>query len=338
MKVIDFKKNINKKGLDKISEVINNGGLVIFPTETVYGIGADATNEKAVDSIFEAKGRANDNPLIVHIADFDSLKDLTYEPNDIEKKLMDAFMPGPFTLVLNKRSVIPSNVTAGLNTVGIRMPDNEISHAIIKACGKPIAAPSANKSSRPSGTKIEDIIDEFKDSVDLIIDGGETKIGVESTVVRVINSIPVILRPGKITPEDIEREVGICKLDEHLFKKADVVVLSPGMKYKHYAPCAKCMMIYSVNNDSLVTEINKLIILNTIVIGNEKNKNCYPNAKFISYGSTIEEITHNIFSVLRQVDKLNPNLIIIEGVERKNLGIAVMNRLIRSCDYNYKEV
>lgn len=338
MKIIDFKNSINKEGLDEISKVINDGGLVIFPTETVYGIGADATNREAVDSIFVAKGRANDNHLIVHIADFDNLSELVYEPNEIEKKLMDAFMPGPFTIVLNKKNLIPSNVSAGLDTVGIRIPDNEIAHAIIKACGKPIAAPSANKSSRPSGTKIEDIIDEFKDSVDIIVNGGETKIGIESTVVRVIDGIPTILRPGQITPEDIEREVGICKLDEHIFQKANGVVLSPGMKYKHYAPLAKSIMIYSNNNDSLVDAINELVIANTVIIGNEKNKDKYPNAKFVSYGSTIEEISHNIFSTLRYVDELMPSLIIIEGVKRKGLGIAVMNRLIRSCDYNYKEI
>src|SRR5574344_2704777 len=186
-KIFDFKKEIKFEELKECAKAIKNGELVIFPTETVYGIGANALNAKAVDDIFIAKGRANDNPLIVHISNFDMLKELTEEPNDIEKELIDAFMPGPFTLILKKKNIIPENVTCGLDTVGIRFPENKIAREIIEYTGLPIAAPSANISSRPSGTKIDDIKDEFNNKVDIIVDGGEARIGVESTVCKVID-------------------------------------------------------------------------------------------------------------------------------------------------------
>jgi len=336
-KIFDFKERINEKELQEIVEIIKKGNLVIFPTETVYGIGADALNKEAVDRIFIAKGRANDNPLIVHISDFSMLDDLVEEPTILEKKLMDAFMPGPFTLILKKKEIIPDNVSAKLDTVGIRMPSNKIAHDLIEKSQTPIAAPSANVSSRPSGTKIEDIKDEFKDRVDIIIDGGETQVGLESTVVKVINDIPTILRPGKITPEDIIEITGICKLSDNLFKKSVGVVESPGMKYKHYAPNNKCLLVFSHDKNKLVDIINANLKKKTLIIGNEKNKNKFNCYKYLSYGFTLEEISHNIFSLLRRADKYNPDLIIIEGVAKEGLGIAIMNRLIRAASYNYIE-
>ena len=339
MEVIDFKNEINKNALNKISEALKAGELVIFPTETVYGIGANALNPKAVDSIFKAKGRANDNPLIVHISNFDMLQKLVYEPTDIEKKLIDAFMPGPFTLILKKKNIIPDNVSCGLDTVGIRFPENNIAREIIENTQLPIAAPSANISSRPSGTKVSDIIDEFKDKVKYIVDGGETKIGLESTVVKVINDVPTILRPGKITPEDIKEVIGSVKIDEHVYKKATGKVESPGMKYKHYAPNTPCLLIYSDNDQELINLIKENATSNTSIIGCMEHKIYFPNYKYHTYGHKYnnDEISHNIFSLLREVDKDNSDLIIIEGVKKEGLGIAIMNRLIRSCGYNYKE-
>lgn len=335
-KIFDFKNEINEKQLLESAKSIQDGNLVIFPTETVYGIGANALNSKAVDDIFIAKGRANDNPLIVHISDFSMLDDLVEDISEMEKKLMDVFMPGPFTLILKKKNIIPNNVSANLDTVGIRMPSNKIAHDLIEKAGVPIAAPSANISSRPSGTNVEDIIDEFSNKVDIIIDGGECLVGLESTVVKVIDNIPTILRPGKITPEDITQIIGVCKLSDNLFKKADGVVESPGMKYKHYAPNNKCLLLYSENYlDELIKEN---IIDNTLIIGSEENKNKF-NCKYLSYGSknNLDEISHNIFSLLRKADKYNPNLIIIEGVKKEGIGIAIMNRLIRAASYNYIE-
>lgn len=338
-KIFDFKNNINIDELSLASKSIKEGNLVIFPTETVYGIGANALDSKAVDDIFIAKGRANDNPLIVHIAEFDMLEDLVKEITPLEQKIMDSFMPGPFTLILKKKDIIPNNVSANLDTVGIRMPANKIAHDLIKEAGVPIAAPSANISSRPSGTNIEDIKEEFNNKVDIIIDGGETSVGLESTVVKVIDGIPTILRPGKITPEDIIEVTGICKLSDNIFKKvnADGVVESPGMKYKHYAPNNKCILVYSEDENKLTNLINKNINNKTLIIGNEKNKYKYNCFKYLSYGYTLEDISHNIFSLLRKADKYEPDLIIIEGVKKEGLGIAIMNRLIRASSYNYIE-
>ncbi|MBQ7104659.1 MAG: threonylcarbamoyl-AMP synthase [Bacilli bacterium] len=336
-KIFDFKKEINSEELKQAAKSIRNGNLVIFPTETVYGIGANALNYKAVDNIFLAKGRANDNPLIVHIADFDMLDDLVDNISPLEKKLMDAFMPGPFTLILKKKDIIPNNVSANLDTVGIRMPANKIAHDFIKEANIPIAAPSANISSRPSGTNIEDIKEEFNNKVDIIIDGGDTSVGLESTVVKVIDGVPTILRPGKITPEDIIEIIGICKLSDNLFKKADGIVESPGMKYKHYAPNNKCILIYSEDENKLIDLVQKNIKSKTLIIGNEKHKDKYDSYKYLSYGITLDDISHNIFSLLRKADKYEPDLIIIEGVKKEGLGIAIMNRLIRASSYNYIE-
>lgn len=340
-KIFDFKNKIDIEKLKESGISIRDGKLVIFPTETVYGIGANALDSNAVDSIFIAKGRANDNPLIVHVSDFEMINELVFEISSIEKKLMENFMPGPFTLILKKKDIIPNNVSANLDTVGIRMPQNKIAHDLIKEAGVPIAAPSANISSRPSGTKIDDIKDEFSNKVDIIIDGGETKVGIESTVVKVIDNIPTILRPGKITPEDIIEVVGMCKFSDNLFKKAEGKVESPGMKYKHYAPNNKCILIYNDNQNKLIdlinNHINNHINKKTLIIGNENNKDKFKCYKYLSYGLTLEDISHNIFSLLREADKYNPDLIIIEGVKKEGLGIAIMNRLIRAASYNYIE-
>lgn len=335
-KIFDFKKEINMDELSECALALKQGKLVIFPTETVYGIGADATNSTSVDNIFRVKGRKNDNPLIVHIADFEDLNKIAKLPNSIEKKLIDAFMPGPFTIILKKKQIIPNNVSANLDTIGIRMPSNRIAHELIKMSNTVIAAPSANISSKPSGTKISDIKDEFIEKVEYIIDGGESDIGIESTVVKVIDGVPTILRPGKITPQNIIEICGKVKISNNIFSKSTGIVESPGMKYKHYAPSTKCILIYSNSDDKLINEIKKRLTTNTVIIGNDNKKELFNN--FLNYGSTLDEISHNIFSLLRKADKLGKDLIIIEGVKKEELGIAIMNRLIRTCDYRYYEV
>jgi len=336
MKILNWKKNINKSELDEVNDCLKNGGLVIFPTETVYGIGALATNEKAVDNIFVAKGRANDNPLIVHLSSIDEIEKYAVISNDIEKKLIDTFMPGPFTIILRKKEVVPSNVSAGLDTVGIRIPNNHIANTILKYDNLPIAAPSANISGKPSGTKIEDIVDEFNGKVDYIIDGSNTDIGLESTVVKVIDNIPVILRPGYVTKENIIDAIGIVKVDDNIFKRVEGPVESPGMKYKHYAPKNKCQLIYIENENERINFFCENKTNNSVIIGSNilKNIKC---KKFLHYGDTLEEISHNIFKLLREADTYDPDLILIEGVAKDGLGLAIMNRLIRASSYNYIE-
>lgn len=336
MKILNWKNEINQEELKDVSNCLVSGGLVIFPTETVYGIGALATNPKAVDEIFIAKGRANDNPLIVHLANIEEIEKYATISNDIERKLIDAFMPGPFTIILKKKNNIPDNVSARLDTVGIRIPSNKIANAILSYQNIPIAAPSANISGKPSGTDIADITNEFMDKVDYIIDGNNTDIGLESTVVKVIDNIPTILRPGYITKEDILDVIGTVKVDDNLFKKVSGPVESPGMKYKHYAPVNKCQLIYIKNQIDRVEYFKNNSTNNTVIIGSSilSNISC---KKFLHYGDTLEEISHNIFKLLRQADTYNPDIILIEGVSKEGLGLAIMNRLIRASSYNYIE-
>lgn len=336
MKILNWKNEINQEELKDVSNCLVSGGLVIFPTETVYGIGALATNPKAVDEIFIAKGRANDNPLIVHLANIEEIEKYATISNDIERKLIDAFMPGPFTIILKKKDNIPDNVSAHLDTVGIRIPSNKIANAILSYQNIPIAAPSANISGKPSGTDIADITNEFMNKVDYIIDGNNTDIGLESTVVKVIDNIPTILRPGYITKKDILDVIGTVKVDDNLFKKVSGPVESPGMKYKHYAPVNKCQLIYIKNQIDRVEYFKNNSTNNTVIIGSSilSNISC---KKFLHYGDTLEEISHNIFKLLRQADTYNPDIILIEGVSKEGLGLAIMNRLIRASSYNYIE-
>lgn len=231
-------------------KLIERDGLVLFPTETVYGIGANGLNSQAVEKIFVAKGRSQDNPLILHISSFEMLPRIAQNISKMQERLMRVFWPGPFTIILDRMPIVPNVVTAGLETVGIRMPSSEIARELINYAKVPIAAPSTNISGKPSGANVEDIIEELKDKVDYIINGGDYEIGVESTVVRDIDNIPHILRPGGITPEQIKQVAGEVIIDKHVLGKIEVgqKVLSPGMKYRHYAPQANCMLIYSQDN------------------------------------------------------------------------------------------
>lgn len=340
-KYIDFKKEIEDDKIREASNEIKNGNLVIFPTETVYGIGANALNDEACKNIFKAKDRAGDNPLIVHVNNLEMIKQIVDEPSEIEKKLINAFCPGPFTIILKAKNIIPKSVTAGLDTVGIRMPLNKVANKLIEYAGVPIAAPSANVSGRPSGTNIEDIKNEFDGKVSVILDGGNVDIGLESTVVRVINNIVKILRPGKITKEDIEKLGLEVDIDKNILGKYDgkEKVLSPGMKYRHYAPNTKCMMVYCNNEEKMVEKIREISeSKNTLIICRDKNYDKYNVEYKIKMGNTLEEMAHNIFSILRKVDKYNVDLVIIEGMEKEGLGLALNNRLLRACEYNYLEV
>ena len=340
----NWKENIKKEELEIICNLIKNGETVVFPTETVYGIGANALDIDAVKKIFEAKGRPSDNPLIVHLAEKEKITEIAKDITEMEWKLIDAFMPGPFTIILKRKEIIPDIVTARLDTVAVRIPKNDISKEIIKGTGLPIAAPSANISGKPSGTTFNTVRSELEDKVAAIIDGGETEIGLESTVVKVIDNIPVILRPGKVTPEDIQRVVGIVKVDDKILKKVEEnqVVESPGMKYKHYSPDSKCKLIYFEDEDIQIEKMNQIIEeynKNVIVLGFEEHKESLKISenKFITIGSkdNLDEMAKKIYEALREADKLRPELILIEGTKSEGLGIAIMNRLLRTCNYDF---
>ncbi len=333
-KYLDLRSGYKKEDLLEAAEYIKRGKLVLFPTETVYGIGANGLNNDSVKKIFVAKNRAQDNPLILHISNLKMIDQIADGLSELEKKIINDFFPGPLTIILKRKSIVPNSVTAGLDTVGVRMPSNKIARDLIELSNTPIAAPSANISGKPSGTNIQDIFQELNNKVDYIIDGGDTKIGLESTVIKVIEDKIHILRPGKIIYNDLIK-YGEVIIDSHVLGnvKNKEKVLSPGMKYKHYAPNTKCVLIYGENNEKLVKELKKYDKDNNLIITNTNNINKFNNA--IGYGKTLDEISHNIFKILRQIDKENKDLIIIEGVKPEGLGLAIMNRLIRACSHNY---
>lgn len=340
-KYINMKDDIDFEELREPAEAIKEGNLVLMPTETVYGLGANALDPIAVKNIFVAKGRESDNPLIVHISDILMLKELIQEVGEVEQKLIDEFWPGPLTIIFKKKEIVPSIVTAGLDTVGIRMPSNIIARKLIEYSGVPIAAPSANISGKPSGTNIEDIINEFDGKVEYIIDGGSVDIGLESTVVKVVDGIVHVLRPGKITAEEISKLTGNAVIDKHVLMQlsSNERPESPGMKYRHYAPNTKCIMVYSKDTEKLIKKINEISFgKNVLVLGRTKNISRYTSSNKLDMGDTLEEIAKNIFTLLRKVDNYNVDLVIIEGTEKEGLGLAINNRLIRACEYNYIEI
>ena len=344
--LFDWKEKINENELNRVIEILKNDGIALLPTETVYGLAANALSDEASEKIFLAKGRAQDNPLIVHVASIEMVEKLVEKIGTVEQKLMEKFWPGPLTIIMKRKSkkVVPNVTTANLDTVGIRMPSNQIAQKLIEKAGLPIAAPSANISGKPSGTNINDIFDELSSKVDCIIDGGTCEVGLESTVVRVIDGIPTILRPGKITPEQIKNVAGTVKIDKHIFSKLEEneKVLSPGMKYRHYAPNSKCVLVYSKDNDLLVNKIKEIAVQYTspLILSSTENKSFYGDNLVIDIGSkfNLNEIAKNIFTILRKVDSFSPDIVIIEGVAQEGLGLAIMNRLIRACEYNYVEV
>ena len=342
----NWKEKTNTEELKVVCNLIRNGELVIFPTETVYGIGANALDPIAVGKIFVAKGRPSDNPLIVHLADKRKIREIVEDITEVEQELIDNFMPGPFTIILKKKPIIPDIVTAGLDTVAIRIPDNIIAKGIITFSGVPIAAPSANISGNPSGTNITDIKKELEGKVSAIVDGGETAIGIESTVVKVIDEVPIILRPGKVTAKDIENVCGKVSIDSKVFQKVKVgdIVESPGMKHKHYSPSTKCMMVNCENDLDQIFYLKKFIKEyqgNVVVIGFEEHKEkiIVDDGRFIPIASKgdLNAYAKNIYSALRKADKFKAKIIIIEGVEKEGLGMAIMNRLVKACDYNIFE-
>ncbi len=330
--------NIDYEVIKEAAKIINEGGTVVFPTETVYGIGADALNDEAVDKIFRAKGRPQDNPLIVHISSFDELNDLASEIPERAKILADKFWPGPMTMILNKKDALSDKITAGLDTAAIRLPSNEIALALIKESKKPIAAPSANTSGKPSPTEVSHVIEDLMGKVDMIIDGGSTYIGLESTVVDMTTDIPMILRPGGITLEDIKEVLGNCEYDPAIIKSNEKIVpKSPGQKYRHYHPKAD-VILYKGNIENITKKINedyekfetdgkKVGIMSTV-----QTKQSYGSKYNICVGDrTIPlSISSNLFRDLRKFDQEGIEIILAESVDEDGLGKAIMNRLSKA--------
>jgi len=326
----------------KAAEIIKKGGLVAFPTETVYGLGADALNPAAVRRIYAAKGRPADNPLIVHVADKDQICGLAKELPKNAKDLIRKFFPGPLTIILEKSDVVPHETTAGLNTVAIRMPSHRIALALIKESGTPIAAPSANKAGRPSPTRAQHVLEDLNGKVDLIIDGGATEVGLESTVVDLTVKPPQILRPGGITVEMLREVCGpqIHPAVSHQLSEREVAK-SPGMKYRHYAPKASLLVILGKDDDvqRKITELTRHFNSKGLKIGVATTTDRkYPADHLENLGQSKEEIAKGLFDVFRKFDKAGVDVILAEGVDEEGLGLAIMNRLKKASGYKIIEV
>lgn len=341
IKVSSFKPEKDK--ITVAAEIIKKGGIVAFPTETVYGLGANALNTQAVKKIFEAKGRPQDNPLIVHISHSDDLKNYVENIPEMAKKLMDNFWPGPMTLIFRKKPVIPDVITAGMPTVGIRMPSNAIARELITLSGVPIAAPSANISGKPSPTSAQHVKVDMDGKIDAIIDGGMCEIGLESTVIDASKDVPVILRPGGVTPEDVKKVCGSVRIDPAIMKKpaVDLRPIAPGMKYKHYAPDAD---LYIVSGDmtNVVKKIRSLAAKDISAgkkVGIMATAQSYPqyskSCKIISLGNRENKmmIAENLFNALREFDTTGVDIIYAESVNQQGIGLAIMNRLIKAAGF-----
>lgn len=332
---------IKDEELKEASAVIRSGGLVAFPTETVYGLGGDATNPEASRKIYAAKGRPSDNPLIVHIADFSQLRNIVAEVPQEAEKLAEAFWPGPLTMILRKNDVIPYETTGGLDTVAIRMPSHPVARAFLQDSGCMIAAPSANTSGRPSPTTAQHVWEDLQGKIEILLDGGPVGIGIESTIVDLSEERPMILRPGFITQEMLSAVLGDVGMDPGLASEnSKQPPKAPGMRYRHYAPKADLTLVEGTMEE-VISKINALtreaqaMGKSVGVLATEENKDCYVADHVIVIGQRQDEaeIARHLFDVLRQFDDLQVDLIYSESFVAAGVGQAIMNRLLKAAGH-----
>lgn len=321
-------------------EILRNGGIVAIPTETVYGLAANALDEEAVLKIFEAKGRPQDNPLIVHISDFNKLYDLVKYVPDTAKALAAAFWPGPLTMIMERADIVPKSTSAGLSTVAIRMPSDETARKIIDAAGVPLAAPSANLSGKPSPTTAQHVLFDMDGKIDAVVMGKECSVGVESTVITLCTNPPRLLRPGKITPEEIEKVIGKIDIDDAVLGKLKEgeKASSPGMKYKHYSPKAEVTIVKGSFDGFLKLIKTKNPNETTAIVfsGEEKDMPC--KCLVLGDEDDSESQAHNLFLLLRECDELGAKEVYVRCPKQSGVGLAVMNRLLRAAAFRITEV
>ena len=328
----------NAEILRQAAYFVKTGEVVAFPTETVYGLGANGLNPEAVAKIFAAKGRPNDNPLILHIADKKDILPLTTGLNNNAKVLMEHFWPGPLTLIVDKSKIVPDAVSAGLDTVAVRFPSNRFAQDFIKACGCPIAAPSANISGRPSPTNAQDVLEDMQGKVAAVLDGGHCGIGLESTVVDTTEPVPVILRPGGITYEMLVEVLGAVEIDPALHGDKNFKPKAPGMKYRHYAPNAP---VYIFEGDAAAQL--PIIVKKGIMKGLKVGVLCseamqgrmlpHANLQLSCWGNSREQLAADLFELLRRFDRTQPDIILAEGVNEEGIGLAIMNRMRKAAGH-----
>lgn len=322
--------------LKQAAQLLRAGQVVAFPTETVYGLGTDALNEQAVRDIFAAKERPADNPLIVHVAQRSQLEELCHV-TETAKILMDAFWPGPLTLLLLKTDRVPDITTAGLPSVAVRCPSHPVAHDLLLTCGIPIAAPSANRSGKPSPTTAQDVLEDMRGRIPFILDGGPCDVGVESTVLDLTGSVPCVLRPGAITAEDIASVAGKCNVASSVMRplKEGESAPSPGMKHRHYAPKAK-MTVYIGSDKQVASAIIARYDQtdNAVILAHDSALPLFGNRRVYSLGNTPQEGAHLLFRRLREMDALDVSLILAQGWQPEGEALAVMNRMARAAAFD----
>lgn len=334
--------------LKEACDIIQRKGLVAFPTETVYGLGGDAMDPAAAEKIYAAKGRPSDNPLIIHIAGWNSLGDIACEIPESAERLAAAFWPGPLTMIFRKQAGVPSSTTGGLDTVAVRMPSHPIAMELIRQSGVYIAAPSANLSGRPSPTKAEHVVEDLSGRIDMILDGGSVGIGLESTIVDLSSGEPTILRPGYITKAMLEECIGRVQVDPAVLSRdlnPNIVAKAPGMKYRHYAPRG-LLTIIEGKSEHVICEINRLAEEQTkqgncvAIIATEETKDKYQHGVVRSIGSRRTEgsIAAGLYDILREMDHLGAEYIYAESFAEDALGQAIMNRMLKAAGYHLQKV
>jgi L-threonylcarbamoyladenylate synthase len=333
--------HIDEQAIGEAGEIIKRGGLVAFPTETVYGLGGDALNPEASKKIYASKGRPSDNPLIVHIADLEHLFPIAEEVPEKAKMLASKWWPGPLTMIFRKTELVPYETSGGLDTVAVRFPNHPVALALIRASGGYIAAPSANTSGRPSPTTARHVAEDLDGRIDMILDGGEVRIGLESTIVDFTEEVPVILRPGYINQEMLKEILGEVRMDPGLQSENEHVrPKAPGMRYRHYAPKAE-LTIVEGKRDDVVRKINELTARaisenkKVGVIAAEETASLYPRGDIRNIGSRAadKEIARNLYSVLRDFDEDQVDVIFSESFETPRMGQAIMNRLLKAAGH-----
>lgn len=346
MKTNILKINEKDPEIEKIAfaaQVLRDGGVVAFPTETVYGLGANTFNQAAVHKIFCAKGRPSDNPLIVHVAKLSDMDKLVKDMPKQAEKLIQVFWPGPLTIIMKKTDAVPDVVTAGLDTVAIRMPSHSIAHKLIEVSGVPVAAPSANLSGKPSPTVAQHVIDDLYGRVDVIIDGGCSQVGLESTVIDVTTGKPLLLRPGGVTYEQLKAVLGDVEIDRGVLEKVhqNTIPRSPGMKYKHYSPNAQVIVVKG-EKSKVVERINQLVSINkgrglkVGVLATDDTVDYYNADYVLSAGDDKhpETIAASLFNRLREFDTLGIDIVFTESVTENGIGMAILNRLHKAAGYH----
>lgn len=346
IQILDPQK-VKDEELAEAAGILRKGGLVAFPTETVYGLGANGLDEEAAKKIYAAKGRPSDNPLIAHISAPEELEALAAEIPCFAKRLMELYWPGPLTMVFKKKEIVPYGTTGGLDTVAVRMPSDPIARALIRLAGVPVAAPSANRSGRPSPTTADHVWQDMAGRIEMIIDGGPVGIGVESTIVDVTGPVPVILRPGAITMEMVRDALGQVEIDPAIVGpiKEGLRPKAPGMKYRHYAPKAR-MTLVEGEMEQVVRAINRLAREalkqgeRVGIICTDETRFCYPAGMIRSVGIRAREetVAHNLYAVLREFDDLEADVIFSESFPDDQIGQAIMNRLSKAAGYHIIKV